>query len=107
MRRTAPLTHSVRLSNDDRRHAKRMLGTIGREENMQKLSSLITLGTASPSQRRGRAQFSNLLTVNGTHYVVDAGDGVTALRTQALIFERSESFLLRTIMTITQQVLER
>ncbi len=44
---------------------------------MQKLSSLITLGTASPSQRRGRAQFSNLLTVNGTHYVVDAGDGVT------------------------------
>ena len=44
---------------------------------MQKLSSLITLGTASPSQRRGRAQTSNLLTVNGTHYVVDAGDGVT------------------------------
>jgi len=44
---------------------------------MQKLSSLITLGTASPSQRRGRAQSSNLVTVNGTHYVVDAGDGVT------------------------------
>ena len=44
---------------------------------MKKPSSLITLGTASPSQRRGRAQFSNLLTVNGTHYVVDAGDGVT------------------------------
>ena len=44
---------------------------------MQRQSSLITLGTASPSQRRGRAQSSNLVTVNGTHYVVDAGDGVT------------------------------
>ena len=44
---------------------------------MQKLSSLITLGTASgPSLRPDRAQSSNLLTVNGTHYVVDAGDGV-------------------------------
>jgi ribonuclease BN (tRNA processing enzyme) len=45
---------------------------------MQKLSSrLITLGTAAgPTLRPGRAQSSNLLTVNGTHYVVDAGDGV-------------------------------
>ena len=44
---------------------------------MQKLSSrLITLGTAAgPSLRRERAQSSNVLTVNGTHYVVDAGDG--------------------------------
>lgn len=50
---------------------------------MQKVSSLITLGTASPSPRRGRAQFSNLLTVNGTHYVVDAGDGVTRRIAQA------------------------
>ena len=38
---------------------------------------LITLGTAAgPSLRPDRAQSSNLLTVNGTHYVVDAGDGV-------------------------------
>jgi ribonuclease BN (tRNA processing enzyme) len=38
---------------------------------------LITLGTASgPPPRAGRAQSSNLLTVNGTHYVIDAGDGV-------------------------------
>ena len=38
---------------------------------------LITLGTAAgPSLRAHRAQSSNLLTVNGTHYVVDAGDGV-------------------------------
>ena len=44
---------------------------------MQKLSSLVTLGTAAgPSLRPDRAQSSNLLTVNGTHYVVDAGDGV-------------------------------
>jgi signal transduction histidine kinase len=44
---------------------------------MEKLSSrLITLGTAAgPSLRPERAQSSNLLTVNGTHYVVDAGDG--------------------------------
>ena len=45
---------------------------------MQKQSSLLTLGTAAgPSLRPDRAQSSNLLTVNGTHYVVDAGDGVT------------------------------
>jgi len=44
---------------------------------MRKPSSLLTLGTAAgPSLRPDRAQSSNLLTVNGTHYVVDAGDGV-------------------------------
>ena len=44
---------------------------------MPKLSSLLTLGTAAgPSLQPDRAQSSNLLTVNGTHYVVDAGDGV-------------------------------
>src|SRR5215475_6976531 len=44
---------------------------------MQKLSSLITLGTAAgPSLRPDRVQSCNLLTVNGMHYVVDAGDGV-------------------------------
>jgi ribonuclease BN (tRNA processing enzyme) len=38
---------------------------------------LITLGTASgPIPRAHRAQSSNLLTVNGVHYVIDAGDGV-------------------------------
>src|SRR5688500_4021236 len=38
---------------------------------------LITLGTsAGPPRRAHRAQSSNLLTVNGTHYIVDAGDGV-------------------------------
>jgi ribonuclease BN (tRNA processing enzyme) len=38
---------------------------------------LITLGTQSgPPPRAHRAQSSNLLTINGTHYVIDAGDGV-------------------------------
>ena len=37
-----------------------------------------TLGTvAGPPPRPHRAQFSNLLIVNDTLYVVDAGDGVT------------------------------
>ena len=45
---------------------------------------LITLGTvAGPPPRANRAQFSNLLVVNGTLYVVDAGDGVTRRIAQA------------------------
>ena len=37
---------------------------------------LITLGTAAgPPPRAHRAQFSNLLIVNGSYHVVDAGDG--------------------------------
>ena len=44
---------------------------------MKPNTRLITLGTAAgPSLRPDRAQSSNLLTVNGTHYIVDAGDGV-------------------------------
>ena len=44
---------------------------------MKEPSSLITLGTsAGPSLTPGRAQTSHLLTINGTYYVVDAGDGV-------------------------------
>src|SRR5215475_14332989 len=39
---------------------------------------LITLGTvAGPPPRPHRAQSSNLLIVNGTLYVIDAGDGAT------------------------------
>ena len=39
---------------------------------------LITLGTrAGPTPTVGRAQSSNLLIVNGSLYVIDAGDGVT------------------------------
>src|SRR5262249_4238106 len=38
---------------------------------------LITLGTAGgPVPRAKRAQSSNLLIVNGTPYLIDAGDGV-------------------------------
>jgi ribonuclease BN (tRNA processing enzyme) len=45
---------------------------------------LITLGTvAGPPPRANRAQFSNLLIVDGTLYVVDAGDGVTRRIAQA------------------------
>ena len=44
---------------------------------MKAPSSLIILGTAAgPTLTPGRAQTSHLLTVNGTYYVVDAGDGV-------------------------------
>jgi hypothetical protein len=42
---------------------------------------LITLGTvAGPPPRAHRTQFSNLLIVNDTLYVVDAGDGVARRR---------------------------
>ena len=45
---------------------------------------LITLGTAGgPSTRPDRVQSSNLLTVNGTHYVVDTGDGAARRLAQA------------------------
>jgi ribonuclease BN (tRNA processing enzyme) len=52
---------------------------------MQELPSrLITLGTAAgPSLRPDRVQSCNLLTVNRTHYVVDAGDGVARRIAQA------------------------
>lgn len=44
---------------------------------MNEGTRLITLGTsAGPPPRAHRAQSSNLLTVNATHYLVDAGDGV-------------------------------
>lgn len=39
---------------------------------------IVTVGTAGgPAPRAGRAQSSNLLIVNGTPYVIDAGDGTT------------------------------
>ncbi|HEX5510066.1 MAG TPA: MBL fold metallo-hydrolase [Pseudolabrys sp.] len=47
---------------------------------------LITLGTlAGPIPRAHRAQSSNLLIVNGTHYVIDAGDGVVRRLAKARI----------------------
>jgi hypothetical protein len=74
---------------------------------MKSGTRLITLGTSGgPPPRAHRAQSSNLLIVNGALYVVDAGDGV-ARRLARLVstFERSELFLLLTIMTITRLVL--
>ncbi len=45
---------------------------------------LITLGTrGGPIPAKDRAQSSNLLIVNGTYYLVDAGDGVLRRLTQA------------------------
>jgi ribonuclease BN (tRNA processing enzyme) len=45
---------------------------------------LITLGTAGgPLPRRERAQTANLLVVNGTPYLIDAGDGATRRIVQA------------------------
>src|SRR5262249_39964836 len=47
-------------------------------------TTLITLGTAGgPMPRADRAQSSNLLVVNGTLYLIDAGDGVTRRIVQA------------------------
>src|SRR5579862_2719477 len=47
-------------------------------------TTLITLGTAGgPVPRPDRAQSSNLLIVNGTLYVIDAGGGVTARLVQS------------------------
>ena len=45
---------------------------------------LVTLGTAGgPLPRKDRAQSSNLLLVDGTPYLIDAGDGVTRRIVQA------------------------
>lgn len=47
-------------------------------------TTLITLGTrGGPLPTKDRAQSSNLLVVNGTLYVIDAGDGVTRRIVQA------------------------
>lgn len=58
---------------------------------------LITLGTASgPIPRAGRAQSSNLLTVNGAHYVVDAGDGIARRLVKARIDVRDVGIIFIT-----------
>ena len=47
-------------------------------------SRLITLGTrGGPIPTKHRAQSANLLVVNGTYYLIDAGDGVLRRLTQA------------------------
>src|SRR5258708_20045330 len=67
---TATSAHAQTPATDATPHAK---GTV-----------LITLGTAGgPLPRRERAQSSNLLVVNGTPYLIDAGDGATRRIVQA------------------------
>jgi glyoxylase-like metal-dependent hydrolase (beta-lactamase superfamily II) len=52
----------------------------------QSKARLITLGTgAGPIPRPHQAQSSNLLIVNGTNYIVDAGDGVARRLAQARV----------------------
>ena len=52
--------------------------------NAQAETTLITLGTrGGPLPTKDRAQSSNLLIVNGTLYLIDAGDGVTRRIVQA------------------------
>jgi len=47
------------------------------QSNANAVTRVITLGTlAGPVPMPHRAQSSNLLIVNNTYYVVDAGDGV-------------------------------
>ena len=52
--------------------------TSGTAADAEASTTLITLGTAGgPLPRKDRAQSSNLLIVNGTLYLIDAGGGVT------------------------------
>jgi ribonuclease BN (tRNA processing enzyme) len=58
--------------------------TFGLSDAVRAETTLITLGTAGgPVPRPDRAQSSNLLIVNGTLYVIDAGGGVTARLVQS------------------------
>src|SRR5262249_14982832 len=52
--------------------------TVGEGPAAKTGTRIITLGTRSgPNPTVGRAQSSNLLVVNGTRYLIDAGEGVT------------------------------
>lgn len=53
------------------------ISTAGYSQDVKKVGAqVITIGTAGgPAPRVARAQSSNLLTVNGKYYVIDAGDG--------------------------------
>jgi ribonuclease BN (tRNA processing enzyme) len=59
-------------------------GPAAAQSTATKGTVLITLGTAGgPLPRAARAQSSNLLVVNGTPYLIDAGDGATRRIVQA------------------------
>jgi ribonuclease BN (tRNA processing enzyme) len=58
--------------------------TAGAAVNAAAPTTLITLGTrGGPLPTKDRAQSSNLLVINGTLYLIDAGDGVTRRIVQA------------------------
>ena len=58
--------------------------SVGRPTTTGAATALITLGTrGGPLPDKERAQSSNLLIVNNTLYLVDAGDGVTRRIVQA------------------------
>src|SRR3954447_19941439 len=64
------------------------IGQVGDSKNVQtRVASgtrLVTLGTAGgPLPTKDRTQAANLLSVNGTHYVIDVGDNVTRRIVQA------------------------
>jgi ribonuclease BN (tRNA processing enzyme) len=66
------------------RLADQSLGQTGGAGTTQSGSRLITLGTrGGPIPTKDRVQSSNLLIVNGTNYLVDAGDGVLGRLVQA------------------------
>jgi ribonuclease BN (tRNA processing enzyme) len=63
-----------------------VLPCVTRAQNEQSKTRLITLGTgAGPFPRPHQAQSSNLLIVNGVHYIIDAGDGVARRLAKARI----------------------
>jgi ribonuclease BN (tRNA processing enzyme) len=58
--------------------------TSGTTATVENATTLITLGTrGGPLPTKDRAQSSNLLVVNGTFYLIDAGGGVTGRIVQA------------------------
>jgi len=58
--------------------------TLGEATETRTGTHVITLGTrGGPIPAKDRAQSSNLLIVNGTYYLIDAGDGVLRRLTQA------------------------
>ena len=69
---------------------------------------LITLGKALDLDATGPGAVVDLITVEGTHYVVDAGDGAARRLAEAGIdLGGIGMILLRTIMTITRRALAR
>lgn len=71
-------------------------------------SRLITLGTrGGPIPSKDRAQSSNLLIVNDTYYLIDAGDGVLRRLVQAGANFRKVGKVFITHMTTIPQALER